>query len=81
MKFPLCSRIVFPSPEVVYRPRLDSPLHFDIGGPFRKFAWKNKIIALGIGFPHPHSSDAGLTHQDHVYITPDQLVRFYKKQI
>jgi len=30
-KSPLCRRIVFANPEVVHRPRSDSPLHFEIG--------------------------------------------------
>ena len=45
------------SPEVVYRPRSESLLHFDTKlGTCSKFAWKNNFLALGVCFPQPCSS-------------------------
>jgi len=43
------------SPEVVHRPRSQSPLNFDFRT-YSKFARKNNFLALGVCFPRPCSS-------------------------
>ena len=55
---PLRSSILFPSPEVKYRPRSHSALHFDtkIFRTRSKFAWENQVIAPSVWFPQPFSS-------------------------
>jgi len=60
-------------------------------GTYTRFAWKNKMPALGVCFPQPCLSAGfafysharalatGLLRQDHVRVDIDQFFRFHKK--
>jgi len=51
-KLALRSGILFASPEVMHRPRSDSPLQFELGT-YSRFERENKMLALGVCVPQP----------------------------
>ena len=56
-------------------------LYISINRTHAKFVRKNKMLALGVCFPQPaRALAAGLPNQDHVWITTDRFIRFYKDQ-
>ena len=54
-KSALRTRILFASTEVMHRPRSYFPLHYDVKNISQ--IWKNRMLALGVWFPQPCSSN------------------------
>ena len=88
-KSALCGRIFFASTEIMHRPRSNFPLHIFclfvcLGLILRthaKFVCKIKMLALGVCFPQPCSSDGRrFAAQDHVGVTTNHFVRFHKDE-